>query len=497
MSNLIIIDLSTKISKMNKKSQLLFGALSCFFLHGYAQNEENRPNIILIMADDLGWGDVGFNGNKIIKTPNLDALAKEGTVMDWFYSAAPVSSPTRASVLTGRHPFRSGVFHANVGILRPEEITLPEILKEKGYTSGHFGKWHLGTLTDKEKDANRGGSKHPELFNPPSEHGYDEAFVSESKVPTYNPMLCPVKPENRFWDYSAVLDSSRSFGTHYWNIKSEKVTDNLSGDDSRVIMDRVIPFIDQAVAKNTPFLSVVWFHAPHLPCVAGPEHRAMYQEYELDKRNYYGCITALDEQVGRLVRYLKDRGIYENTLLFFCSDNGPERDVPGTVGNFKERKRSLHEGGIRVPALAVWPGKIKGGKHLSTPCVTSDYLPTIASLLQIPLSHKIDGENIMPLLLEKKDKRQNSIVFCSDVQAAVVDGDYKLYCKKGQYELFHIAKDPYEKNNIISVETMISDKMKEKLQSTLKDFQNSFEGEEYGRSSYNRVKQDWHDVMNH
>ena len=104
---------------MNKKSQLLFGALSCFFLHGYSQNEENRPNIILIMADDLGWGDVGFNGNKIIKTPNLDALAKEGTVMDWFYSAAPVSSPTRASVLTGRHPFRSGVFHENVGILRP------------------------------------------------------------------------------------------------------------------------------------------------------------------------------------------------------------------------------------------------------------------------------------------------------------------------------------------------------------------------------------------
>jgi arylsulfatase A-like enzyme len=125
-------------------------------LLGYPQHSENKPNIVFIMADDLGWGDTGFNGNKLIKTPCLDALAAEGIIFDRFYAGCAVSSPTRAGLLTGRNPFRMGVFSANVGILRPEEITLSELMREKGYMTGLFGKWHLGTLTYKETDANRG-----------------------------------------------------------------------------------------------------------------------------------------------------------------------------------------------------------------------------------------------------------------------------------------------------------------------------------------------------
>ena len=132
---------------------VIFSIGSSFVLQIKAQKQ---PNIIFIMADDLGWGDVGFNGNKIIKTPHLDQLANDGIIFDRFYAGCALSSPTRANVLTGRNPFRTGVFTANEGILRPEEITLPELLQQQGYMTGHFGKWHLGTLTYKEKDANRG-----------------------------------------------------------------------------------------------------------------------------------------------------------------------------------------------------------------------------------------------------------------------------------------------------------------------------------------------------
>ena len=153
--------------------------------------EDTPPNIILIMADDLGWGDTGFNGNKVIRTPHLDAMAADGMKFNRFYAAAPVCSPTRASCLTGRHPFRLGIPTANSGHMKTEELTLAELLKKKGYATGHFGKWHLGTLTTKVKDANRGGPRGAAHFSLPSANGFDVFFSTESKVPTWNPMLKP------------------------------------------------------------------------------------------------------------------------------------------------------------------------------------------------------------------------------------------------------------------------------------------------------------------
>ncbi|PWE00631.1 sulfatase family protein [Marinilabilia rubra] len=151
--------------------------LVLMLLGTFVSMAKDKPNIILLMAGDLGWGDVGFNGNPIIKTPNLDKMAQEGIQFNRFYVASAVCSPTRASVLTGRDPFRMGVFCANTGILRPEEITLPELLKVEGYVSGHFGKWHLGTLTHTQKDANRARPGNLRDYCPPAMHGYDEAFV--------------------------------------------------------------------------------------------------------------------------------------------------------------------------------------------------------------------------------------------------------------------------------------------------------------------------------
>ncbi len=455
--------------------------------------KDSKPNIILIMADDLGWGDTGFNGNTTIQTPNLDRLASDGLILDRFYSAGPVSSPTRASVLTGRHPFRTGVFFANQGIMRPEENTLPELLKGEGYAMGHFGKWHLGTLTNTIKDANRGGAEHPELYNPPSHHDYTSAAVTESKVPTCDPMIKPIGMKGHYWDQVTDMSQSESYGTRYWDIEGNIIKDNLSGDDSRVIMDRVLPFIDNSVSADKPFLSVIWFHAPHLPCVATKEDAALYPGTTLNERNYYGCITALDREVGRLVNHLKANGIYENTVILFCSDNGPEVNTPGITGGLRERKRSLYEGGIRVPAFMVWSGKIKGERRSDVPCFTSDYLPLIADIVGAPLdkSRKLDGESFLKLAMGRSWSRKNPMVFCSVNQGAVIDRDMKLYYKNGAYELYNITADQSETDNIIGDNPTVAESLKSILHNTTDSFKASYEGAEYGTESFERVQQSW------
>lgn len=452
-----------------------------------------RPNIIVIMADDMGWGDVGFNGNTLIQTPHLDALASDGVIMERFYAAAPLSSPTRASVLTGRHPFRTGVFSANVGILRKKEITLPELLKEKGYRTGLFGKWHLGTLTYKEKDANRGSADHPHLYNPPVWHGFEESFITESKVPTFDPMIQPVQNDGCFWDYIHEGELSRTYGTAYWDKEGAKVTADLKGDDSKIIMDRALPFMERSIRQSMPFFSVIWFHAPHLPCVAGPRQVALYKDLDIQQRNYYGCITALDEQVGRLVDYLKARNIYENSLILFCSDNGPELATPGSSGDFRGKKRSLYEGGIRVPSFICWPAMLARGGTLGIPCSTVDYMPTLLDIAGISTGKELvlDGESLWPKLIRQETMRMKPLVFCSGRQGAVMDGDYKLYYAKGKYELYHIVEDPYEKNDISAAYPEKTQKLAKYLKEQVEEYRQSFEK---GQTEDHSDEQDWWDI---
>lgn len=463
----------------------------------------NKPNIILMMADDLGWGDTGYNGNKVIKTPHLDRMAAEGLRMDRFYSASAVCSPTRASCLTGRNPFRTGVFYANTGILRPEEVTLPEILQANGYATGHFGKWHLGTLTATEKDANRGGKGNEKLLNPPKVHGYENCFVTESKVPTYDPMKKPkdfgAGSLKLGW---APLEAGQPFdhyGTHYWDIDGKKVNDNLDGDDSRVIMDRVLPFIDQSVEAKKPFLAVVWFHTPHLPCVAGPKHQEMYKDYPLETRNYAGCVTAMDEQIGRLREHLAKQGVAQNTMIWFCSDNGPEGKANGkngSAGEWTGRKRSLHEGGVRVPGLLVWPKAIPQGRVTSMPCVTNDYLPTVldAAGISYPAPERdLDGESLLPLILGKQETRDKPIHLMIGKSVAMHDGKFKLLSQNGgkSYSLFDLEADRKEQNNLAGQSAERVGTMKRIFNQWHDSVRMSFEGEEYGKKSYDRLGQDW------
>lgn len=480
--------------KIDSKLVLLTSSLG--FTPVLMAQQETTPNIILIMADDLGWGDVGFNGNTCVKTPCLDELASEGTIFEQFYSAAPLSSPTRASVLTGRNAYRMGVFAPNVGILRPEEKTLPELLKENGYVTGHFGKWHLGTLTCEEVDANRGRPENKYLLNPPIEHGYDDAFVTESKVPTYDPMLAPVSNDGRFWDYLSKDDSRKEYGTYYWDINGKKVLDGLSGDDSRVIIDRVIPFIDSALKNEKPFLTTVWFHTPHLPCVAGPEYASIYEGLSLQERNYYGSITAMDDQIKRLVDFLKLKGVYENTILFFCSDNGPELKTPGTAGCFKGKKRSLYEGGIRVPAFMVGGRKAVINK-VTQPCSTSDYLPTVLDLAGIKATNlnQLDGQSFSPFLYSKNAFRNKPLVFCSGKQGAVVTSTYKLYYNEGKFELYDLKQDPMEQHDISASHPNEVKKLTDYLHQEMSAYFSSFEGIEYGKASVNRMNQKWEGIF--
>jgi arylsulfatase A-like enzyme len=447
---------------------------ACSIGASFKNKSVKQPNIILCMADDLGWGDVGYHRkNEQIKTPNLDEMAANGLQFRRFYAGAPVCSPTRGSVITGRHPYRYGIFFANVGHMKPQELTIAEALKQLNYRTGHFGKWHLGTLTTEIKDANRGGPNSEEEYSPSWKNGFDVCFSTESKVPTWDPMHDP--------------DTQKFYGTRYWRQDGSFVdpdSPELEGDDSGIIMDQAIPFIRDAVQQNKPFLAVIWFHTPHIPFVAGPKYKAMYSGLSADKQNYYGCITAMDEQVGRLRKELRDLGIADNTMLWFTSDNGPENKTPGITGGFRDRKRSLYEGGVRVPGLLEWTGRIKTPRKIDVPCCTIDYFPTILDILGYTpdeVVNPIDGISLAPLINGKMERRPVPIGFQSQNQQSLTDNRYKLYSPdEGKtYELYDLIEDPYEENDIAVAHPEIVVSMKQILETWIGSCSKSNNGEDY------------------
>ena len=467
--------------------------LSLFFLIG-CKKDKTPPNVILIITDDQGYGDLNFNGNPNIKTPALDKFANESVRFNNFY-VSPVCAPTRSSLMTGRYSLRTGVRDTYNGgaIMASSEVTLAEMLKQANFTTGIFGKWHLGTLTKDILDANRGGKKENDIhYAPPWDNGFDVSFVTESKVPTWDPMITP---PNTAEDVKATLSEGAPFGTYYWKGAGQPVTKNISGDDSRVIMDRVIPFIEESVAQNQPFLSIIWFHAPHLPVLTGDQYKSVYADLSEDKQNYYGVISALDEQVGRLRDQLKSLGLAHNTLIFYTSDNGPEtskevrgQNIPhgraqGITKGLRGRKRSLLEGGIRVPVIFEWTAKIPSGTRVEVPCFTSDYFPTIAHILGIDIKkyqRPYDGENLMPYWNKKKQKRSKPLAFQYNNQFALIDNDIKLYnFSHTGLQLFDLGKDAGEENDLSSLQP---ERLKA-LQSVYRDWnlsvQNSDAGGDY------------------
>ena len=449
---------------MTLKKTLLISITFLATLHwtnnSLAQSNSNRPNIILMMADDLGWGDTGYNGHPFLKTPNLDKMSAEGVTFTRFYSAAAMCSPTRGSCYTGRNPYRFGITYAMKGRLEATEIPISTVVKNVGYTTGHFGKWHLGTLSREKGDQSRWGAFEEDpvrYYCPPWERDVDVCFVTESKVPTWDPLIHPGPiTDNEKTDIKVIEAKGSSYGNDYFVGEGQIVTVNTDGDDSRVIMDRVVPFIQNAIKSDTPFFAVIWFHTPHSPVVGGDKYRAMYHDRPENEQHYYACVTAMDEQIGRLRSELKELGVADNTMLWFCSDNGPARQGSprhvGSPGHLSGFKLSIQEGGIRVPGLMVWPNKIKEPLTVTAPCVTSDYFPTVLSSLgiELPDDRVYDGVSLWPFIEKKVTERTKPIGFLNkDAKESVwMEERHKLISTPKGYQLYDILKDSGEKKDL-------------------------------------------------
>ena len=458
---------------------------------------ENRPNVILIMADDMGWGDTGYNGHNHIKTPYLDDMAANGMQFSRFYAAGPVCSPTRGSVLTGRNPNRYGITNANAGHLKKEEVTLAEVFKANGYATGHFGKWHLGTLFP-DYSAKGHKRKASENYMTPKMADFDTYFSSEFSIATYDPFI-------RDKEHAHAKDWLEKGDRRALYVNNDKpVQEDLEGCDSEIIMNRVLPFIKENAKDKRPFFTVVWFHAPHEPVVGHPKYmKTLYSDLEKNKQHYYSVITVLDAQIGLLRAALKVMGIADNTLVCFTSDNGPEGN-PGTMSRrqgstkgLRGRKRSLYEGGIRVPGVIEWPSKIVPGSRNNMPVVSSDYFPTFCDVLGYDVTddRPYDGISLIPTLKGKGKERNKNIGFWyqSHKQQALIGDRYKLVHNIGAnraksdnskqerkaYELYDIIKDPEEKNNIISANKKLAEKMKIELTQFVKSCEQSSLGTDY------------------
>jgi arylsulfatase A-like enzyme len=447
--------------------------------------DKTRPgtkprNVILLMADDLGYGDVGFNGNEKIITPHLDRMAQEGIRFDHFYAAAPLCSPTRASCLTGRSPFRQGIFAAHTGGMRHAESTIAEILKKQGFFTGFFGKWHLGWV-EPDKVETRG------FYSPPWHHGFDEVFATKSAVPTWNPTRTP----DGWTGFGARADGSWGGSVYIHN--GEQVTDKLAGDDSRVIMDRAIPFIETAIAQEKPFLATIWFHAPHEPVVAGPAYLEKYPGLPQEQQHLYGCITAMDEQIGRLRTFLQAKGVGEETILFFCSDNGPADKLTkrgiASAGAFRGHKHQMWEGGLRVPSLICWPGQLKENVTCSFPAGTVDYLPTILDLLDLPVpkKHPLDGISLVPVLKGELSERPVPLAFgyqrlYKDTELyAFIKGKYKICIPElgNDMMLFNLETDQTESHDLSKSNPQLLTEMNAELARIKDAWRDSREGKDY------------------
>jgi arylsulfatase A-like enzyme len=303
-----------------------------------------------------------------LKTPNFDTMAKEGIRFDNFHAAAPVCSPTRGSVLTGRTPNRYGVFQWGWP-LRPQEITLAEALKPADYRPGHFGKWHLGSVR-KDQPTNPGAQGFAEWVSAPN-----------------------------FFDVDPIL-SDKGKATAF------------TGDSSDVTAELAIKFIKDSVEKEQRFFAVVWFGSPHNPHQALEADRALYVDQPKNVQDFYGEITAMDRAFGKIRETLKELGVRKNTVLWYCSDNGALPKI-GSAGERRGNKGAVYEGGLAVPALLEWPAKFPEPKVITEPCVTSDIFPTLLDIADIEpdKSRPLDGINLMPLLEGAQKTRKQPIGF--------------------------------------------------------------------------------------
>jgi arylsulfatase A-like enzyme len=400
-----------------------------------ARAQQNKPNILFIVADDLGNADVGFNGGKEIKTPSLDALAAAGARLEQFY-VQPVCSPTRAALMTGRYPMRHGL---QVGVVRPwaqyglplDERTLPQALKEAGYVTALFGKWHLG---------------HFDRAYLPTARGFDRQYGH------YNGAI----------DY----DTHVREGGFDWHRDDRASYDE--GYSTHLIAREAVRFIRERDGR-TPFFLDVSFNAPHAPLQVPESYKQPYSNLAEPRRTYAGMVAAMDEAVGQIVAALDEKGLRDNTLIVFSSDNGgPQPKKVTDNGRLRAGKATLYEGGVRVAAFASWKGRLRPGAVVNQPLHIVDWYPTLLKLAGIRLTQKlpIDGRDAWPTISDGKPSPHDEILLnAAPRTGAIRIGDWKLVLNgafnemadvetggdgaaKTVVELFNLADDPYEEHNL-------------------------------------------------
>ncbi len=468
------------------------GAGACLTVAGYVSASSGasslKPNIVLCMADDQGWGDMAYNGHRVLKTPNFDAMAAESLRFDRFYAAAPVCSPTRGSVMTGRHPNRFGCFKWG-HTLRPQEITVAEALKKAGYVTGHFGKWHLGSVR-KGSPVNPGAS------------GFDEWLSAPN-----------------FFDNDPILSR-------------QGIAVQTQGESSMVTVDAALEFVRKHAKTPQPFLAVVWFGSPHGPHRAIERDRALYTDQNRKQQHFYGEITGMDRAFGKLRNELRTLGIRENTILWYCSDNGGLPNLGATGG--RANKGKVYEGGLRVPAIIEWPARISGHRVTKVPCNTVDIYPTLLDIVGVRMGNQppLDGISLTALIAGRMKTRPKPMGFwdyptrgisvpshkwMSELlesqkaggagdparlrldageitkqysedtfggHAAWIDWPWKLHRiedknAKVKWELYNLADDSGEQNDVLARHSDRVESMKSRLEAWLSSVVRSLNGKDY------------------
>lgn len=433
----------------------------------------DKPNILFILADDLGYGDLSCFGSSDIETPNLDALAAGGIQLRNFYASSGVCTPSRAAILTGRYPLRFDIrqhFRDIRGEYLPvQEVSLPWLLKHKGYRTFHIGKWHLGGLQEHQFNARSRGQSD---VNPgPLEHGFDHYLVNLED--TIRGELVKMARLYRDGGKYLVRNDRRAapMAEHWTDIKAREA----------------VAMIDSSLESGHPFYINLWFDVPHTPYEPAPEpHLGKYKKrgFTGNKLFYCSMVSHMDACIGQIIRHLKDQGIHDNTLIVFTSDNGPSHF--GSTGYFKGGKADLHEGGIRVPFVAAWPGRIPAG-IISTALVAAhvDLLPTFCQAAGIVYDHsRLDGMSILPWLLgEDLELPEREIFWQLDHYSwypqpgekpkpysttALLRGKYKLLADSlSPVELFDIRDDPSEMNNKLDERAALADSLSGKIRKFL------------------------------
>jgi len=426
------------------------GLLAAPLLRCTSYDKTTPPNILIMVADDAGWRDVGYHGSEI-RTPNIDKLAKIGVELDQFY-VYPTCSPTRASLLTGRYASRFGISGPiamrSKQILPTNIITLPQLLKQNGYLTAITGKWHLGLQPE----------------NGPRQYGFEYTYgYLHGQIDQYTH-----KYKN---------------GDQSWH-RNDKFIDE-EGHATDLITNEAMKYIKDLRDKSKPFFLYVPFSVPHYPLQEEKKWINQFEFIENESRKAFAASVAhMDSSVGKIIKTLENESLRENTLVIFLSDNGAQENwIPtfeyekkhgpydrlGDNGNLRDWKVSLYEGGIRVPAVVNWPSKLDARKEIQLLHI-NDIFPTIASLVgaKITTDMKLDGDNVWQTLVSGELISERSLYLRTADQMILRKGNWKLVhtgdsLENGSDELFNIADDPYEKNSLLNDYPLVVEDLRKEI----------------------------------